>query len=51
MSIYEDLLNDFFNELAEDESIPSEIIANLREKLKNGQIKSNDIINLIKMGV
>ena len=50
MSIYEEMLNDFFKELADDDMIPSEIMANLKEKLKNGQIKSNDIVNIIEMG-
>lgn len=50
MSLHEDMLNDFFNELADDDKIPNEIMVKLKEKLKNGQIKSSDIINIIKMG-
>ncbi|BDZ71422.1 hypothetical protein [Methanobacterium petrolearium] len=51
MSIYEDLLTDFFKELSGDSEIPNGILADLEEQLRNGQIKSSDIVDIIKRGV
>jgi len=50
MSIYEDVLNDFFIELIEDSKISNELLINLKEQLEKGQIKSNEIVDMIKKG-
>jgi hypothetical protein len=48
MSIYEDIINDFFAELKKDNKFPAEIREDLELLLKNDMIKSDDIIAIIK---
>jgi chorismate mutase len=47
MTIYEDILTDFFKELDEDAEFPKEIRRKLEILLEN-KIKSDDIVSMIK---
>lgn len=50
MSIYEDILKEFFEELKEDNEIPNAIMEKLEILIEEDKIKSDDIINMIKRG-
>lgn len=48
MTIYGDILSDFFNELQNDNDFPNEIMEDLKILLQKEKIKSYDIISIIK---
>lgn len=51
MGIKEDIFEDFFRKLAEDEEIPDSIVNELKELWKNGEIVSQEkILEVIEKG-
>ena len=50
MSIHEDVLNEFFEELKDDDKFSNELVENLEKLLQKDKVNSEDIINLIKRG-
>lgn len=48
MTIYKEILSDFFNELELDRDFPTEIRIDLEMLLQNERIKSDEIVSIIK---
>jgi len=48
MTIYKEILSDFFNELKSDRDFPTEIRIDLEILLQKERIKSDEIVSIIK---